>query len=1177
MKKVSRILAVLLTVCMILSMLPTVFAEGELTGKVIEDGPDMLKYGHIDIDIPAAAVLEKFDYGETVSVDLGGFGRFNVPVCASYDDVASGEMLLRTVEGKDYVILAINYGQIAVQQGIVELAPEGSATKYQVCADVAFPIDVKIGPKYKPTYEGNVIADGPDMLKYGHIDIDIPADDVLMFYKPGDVVAVTLEGYGTFEVPVCASYDDVASGEMLLRVVEGKNYVILAINYGQIAVEQGIVELAPEGSETKYQVKEGVTFPINVTIAPKELATFESTVIEDGGDMLKYGHIDIDIPADDFLAKIALGTQVTVALDGYATFKHIPVCASYDDVASGEMLVRAVEGKPYLILAINYGQVAVQQGLVELAPEGSATKYQVKEGVTFPIKVTITEEEGKVENLLGDLKRTNVRTDYPELTDAQFANFRNVKIGDIAENTFYRASSPINPEIGRNKYADAAAAEAGVKTFINLADTEAEATGYPGYAESYYSAQNHIFLGLPVAFTTDTFKQGLAQGLRYIIANEGPYLVHCTEGKDRAGLTAAILECLCGATYEEVLADYVETYRNYYSVEDGAQRALTEKEIKAIEGVILANLKLAFGVEVKEDTDLEATAKTYLVGLGLTEDEVAELRAKLCGAWDRKVTIAGTELNVSFSKYGNTYTDCTSAHFTGTADNGFGFQEGDVVTVKFLDQSLDLPVGTNYSDVDSGTPMIKINAGGYIELAINMGNFGSTYGLVDIKKDAETGTYTITPKEGVEFPVEVTFELKEAQGYATELAVHRLTRTNNREDYADLTDAEFANFRQITTTGMGDHLYRGSSPINPEIGRNAYADAALKEAGVTVIMNLADSEETAKGYEGFDQTYYSGQKVVYLNLGVDFTADDFKAGLADGLRFFAENEGVYYVHCTEGKDRAGFVSALLECLMGATYDEVVKDYMVTYKNYYGVQPISDDRYWPIANSNIVKTLQTAFAVEDLTTANLASEAIEYLKEIGLKTEEIAALREHLGNANPFTDVKGDDWFYTYVVDMAKTGVIQGMTPTTFEPNGKLTRAQIAVLLYRMAGEPEVENAASFTDVKADAWYAKAVAWAEANGLVKGMTPTTFEPDATLTRAQLVTILYRKANEPKLDGVASPFTDVKEGAWYYDAVIWAAAAGKVNGMTPTTFEPDGLCTRAQAAKILSSNNAPEPVT
>ena len=91
---------------------------------------------------------------------------------------------------------------------------------------------------------------------------------------------------------------------------------------------------------------------------------------------------------------------------------------------------------------------------------------------------------------------------------------------------------------------------------------------------------------------------------------------------------------------------------------------------------------------------------------------------------------------------------------------------------------------------------------------------------------------------------------------------------------------------------------------------------------------------------------------------------------------------MYYVHCTEGKDRAGFVSALLECFMGASYDEVVADYMVTYKNYYGVEP-GTDKYEAIAASNIIKSLEKAFGVEDLKTADLKAEAEEYIKEIGL--------------------------------------------------------------------------------------------------------------------------------------------------------------------------------------------------
>ena len=440
---------------------------------------------------------------------------------------------------------------------------------------------------------------------------------------------VNLEGYGTYEVPVCAAYEDVAAGEMLLRAAKGKKYVILAINCGQMAMEAGLIEAAPEGSETAYVLKEDVTFPINVTIARKTVS-LTAEVIADGADMLKYGHIDINYVADDALALFELGDIVTVDLGEYGCYEA-PVCASYDDVAAGEKLLRVVSGKSYIILAINYGQIAVEAGLIEKAPEGSETTYVVKEGVTFPITATVTLQQGAVAdvNLIGNLVRTTERAEYPELTDAQFANLRPITTTGVGEGKLYRSSSPINPEIGRNTYADAAAAEAGVKTFVNLADNESEALAYPGYAESYYSAQNHIFLGLPVAFTTDTFKNGLAEGFRFMINNEAPYLVHCTEGKDRAGLTSAVLECLMGASYDEIVADYTVTYHNYYSVENGVQRQLTAEEEQAIGEVIINNLSLTFGITVTPEIDLAAAVEDYLLSIGLSAEEITALKDAL--------------------------------------------------------------------------------------------------------------------------------------------------------------------------------------------------------------------------------------------------------------------------------------------------------------------------------------------------------------------------------------------------------------------------------------------------------------------------------------------------------------------------------------------------------------------
>ena len=344
----------------------------------------------------------------------------------------------------------------------------------------------------------------------------------------------------------------------------------------------------------------------------------------------------------------------------------------------------------------------------------------------------------------------------------------------------------------------------------------------------------------------------------------------------------------------------------------------------------------------------------------------------------------------SIAKYGN-----LELTIPGSELDKAGFEYGDLLKITVDGKEFTVPYGTNYSDVDQGSTILR-NSDGHLTLAINMGDFAGKNGIAT-KKTNEDKTYEWYYAAETNVPAVVTIEMGEKGGYYDEWLIHQLKRTNNREDYKDLSDAEFANFRNVATTGMGKNaLYRSSSPINPEIGRNTYADKAAEAAGVKTFMNLANDEATAKGYEGFDSTYYSKQNVVYLNLGVDFTAADFKTGLATGLRYFTTHEGPYLVHCTEGKDRAGFVSALLECYMGAAYDEIVADYMVTYYNYYGVTKEAEPaKYDAILRSNIVKTLQTAFGVEDLKTADLKQEATDFFKELGLTDAELTTLTANL--------------------------------------------------------------------------------------------------------------------------------------------------------------------------------------
>ena len=190
---------------------------------------------------------------------------------------------------------------------------------------------------------------------------------------------------------------------------------------------------------------------------------------------------------------------------------------------------------------------------------------------------------------------------------------------------------------------------------------------------------------------------------------------------------------------------------------------------------------------------------------GVIGDEYAEPqdRIQVITEEDNKITIGGLDQNVWFTKYGDVYMDISVSDFFG-----LGYEEGDIVKVSFLDRTLELPVIPTYSYVDQGNPAIIApldengEPTGCLMLAISMGNFGETYGLA-YKTTNEDKTWFWTAFDGVEFPVEVKFEMGEKGGYLSEYILHDLTRTNNREDYPELSDEEFANFREITTTGMG--------------------------------------------------------------------------------------------------------------------------------------------------------------------------------------------------------------------------------------------------------------------------------------------------------------------------------------------------------------------------------------
>ncbi len=168
---------------------------------------------------------------------------------------------------------------------------------------------------------------------------------------------------------------------------------------------------------------------------------------------------------------------------------------------------------------------------------------------------------------------------------------------------------------------------------------------------------------------------------------------------------------------------------------------------------------------------------------------------------------------------------------------------------------------------------------------------------------------------------------------------------------------------------------------------------------------------------------------------------------------------------------------------------------------------------------------------------------------------------------PFTDVSADAYYYDAALWALDKGIASGSTAATFNPNAICTRAQTVTFLWRAMGSPDpTATSCPFTDVAKDAYYYKAVMWANEKEITKGTSDRTFSPNVTVTRGQTMTFLWRTAGNPAA-GAVNPFADVKSGAYYADAVLWAVSEGITSGTGAATFNPADGCTRAQIVTFL----------
>ena len=217
------------------------------------------------------------------------------------------------------------------------------------------------------------------------------------------------------------------------------------------------------------------------------------------------------------------------------------------------------------------------------------------------------------------------------------------------------------------------------------------------------------------------------------------------------------------------------------------------------------------------------------------------------------------------------------------------------------------------------------------------------------------------------------------------------------------------------------------------------------------------------------------------------------------------------------------------------------------------------------------TPDTGYTVSDVRIDGNSVGAVEsYTFENVGRTHTIEVIFMK-ANGNPQTGVFVDvaaGVYYEDAVDWAvESGITKGTDDTHFYPDGICTRAQAVTFLWRTAGSPEPETRTMpFTDVPVGSYYYDAVLWAVENGITKGTSDTTFSPNMTCSRAQIVTFLWRSEKSPAA-GTTNPFADVNSTAYYADAVLWAVRENITKGTTSTTFSPDADCTRAQIVTFI----------
>ena len=464
-----------------------------------------------------------------------------------------------------------------------------------------------------------------------------------------------------------------------------------------------------------------------------------------------------------------------------------------------------------------------------------------------------------------------------------------------------------------------------------------------------------------------------------------------------------------------------------------------------------------------------------------------------------------------------------------------GGKAGDKITIT-LKASCDtyedftITLNVTLTEKDDQKPLTITGAGsvvyGQTLTLTTTGGSGTGTVTYRIDTDASTGEATIDPETGVLTPVKVG-------------SVSVIATKAGDNDYNDVTSAPFVlmikpatptgepNYTKITTSGKtlkDAALTTKGSTLNPSDGKLEWVDDKGEPLPDDTTVKANTTYKWRFTPDDDNYTTLTGEVELYH-----------KSSSGGGWY-----DSYYTIKATAGTGGSISPSGNVSVREG-------RDQTFT---------ITPDKGYAVSNVKIDG--KSIGAVKSYTFENVSR----------THTIEVIFMK---ANGNPQTGVFVDvatGSYYEDAVDWAvENGITQGTDATHFSPDGICTRAQAVTFLWRAAGSPKPETRTMpFADVPVGSYYYDAVLWAVENGITKGTSDTTFSPDATCSRAQIVAFLWRSEKSPAA-GTANPFADVKSTAYYADAVLWAAKEDITKGTTNTTFSPGADCTRAQIVTFL----------